>query len=793
MKIFVPVGLSVSLLCGTPQALAEESTEFDSETLKAQGLPVALAKQFATAPRFLPGSATVELKVNGDSRGRYDITFDKQGQPCVNEALIAAAGLLKPRGIKPDSCFDLKKAWPQAEWNLEPADSRVELVVPQEAIDKEADTETQWQHGGVAGLLNYDAQYSGSTGTSAGLEFIQVGSEAGFNAGDWIFRSRQTFSRFNGVDDFRHDAAYAQRTFVGPKKVFQAGQINLSNSLFGAGQVLGMQMFPEQALTGTSGGPGLVEGVADSQSVVEVRQSGALVYSTTVPAGPFRLQGFPLLNTRTDLQVTLTGSNGSKRQFIVPASALLLNGSAVAPGLSFGVGKMDQNGSEDSPMVATMASGWALAPGAVLSGGAFASDPWRALGSELNAQLWQQSQLNVQMIGSQDTRHSSQGIQGNLTFSQPLTDTVTASFNALRQTYGYRELNDALTHDSQGMYGRTRDQYGLGLGWSLMQTGSQTLSWAQSRTFDGDAITYLRASWSKAFGRSYVGLSLEKDSGGRHSQGDKRAYLSVSVPFGDGSNISSYLSTSEHSARGGVRYSSRSSQDRGWSIAADRDFRGHSSSATATVDQVTPVSQLSGSVSSDSNHYTSYYGRASGSLVAHGGGITSSPYAVSDTFGIAKVGKERGIRLETPGGPTWTDGSGYAVIPSIGGFQKSTIQVDTRTLPKNVDIANGWGETEAARGAVSHLNFAVVRNRRVLVTMTDAQGKPVPYSAAVFNSAGQFVTVVDEKGRAFITDADNAGKLDVQSSGKTICSVALDLPEQAPTNELFETANAVCR
>ncbi|MBK0126282.1 fimbria/pilus outer membrane usher protein [Pantoea sp. S61] len=785
----------LTVLCGalSPAVGAEEVTVFDIESIKAIGLPASLATEFSSAPRFMPGSSTVELKVNGEKRGRHAMQFDDKGQPCVNVELIKAAGLKLPSGIKPEEqCFDLKNTWPQAEWNLDSSESRVELVIPQDAINPVAET-NNWQHGGTAGLLNYDAQYSGSTGAMAGLEFMQLGTEAGFNAGDWIFRSRQTFSRFNGVDDFRHQAAYAQRTFAGLKKVMQAGQISLGNSMFGAGQVLGVQMFPEHALMGDRGGPGLVEGIADSQSVVEVRQSGALLYSTTVPAGPFRLQGFPLLNTRTDLEVTLTSSDGSKRQFIVPASALLLNGSAVAPGLSFGVGKMDQQGSGEAPMVATLSTGWVLTPGTALNGGVFGSDPWRALAASLDAQLWKQSMLNLQLTGAQDNRHASKGVQATASFSKPITEKISGSINYSRQTYGYRELSDALMREKQDASVRSRDQLGLGLGWSHEMLGSLSVSWARGSTFDGDAITYLRGSWSKSFGRSYVGLSVEKDSGGRHRDGDTRAYLSVSIPFGQGQSTSSYLSTSKHSMRGGVRYDNRTSQDRGWSLATDRDFRSQRNSGTASIDMVTPLSQLSGSVSTDSDHYTSYYTRASGSLVAHGGGITPSAYKVTDTFAIAKVGKEKGVRLETPGGPTWTDKRGYAVIPSVSGFQKSTIRVDTRTLPKNVDIANGWAETEAARGAVSHLNFEVIRNRRVLATLTDVNGKPVPYSASVFNQEGQFITVVDEKGRAFITDADNAGKMEVQSSGKTVCSFRLDLPEQAAANELFETANAICR
>lgn len=208
---------------------------------------------------------------------------------------------------------------------------------------------------------------------------------------------------------------------------------------------------------------------------------------------------------------------------------------------------------------------------------------------------------------------------------------------------------------------------------------------------------------------------------------------------------------------------------------------------------VTPVSQLSGSVSRYTDNYTVWSARASGAAVLHDKGVTLSPYRVGDTFGIAKVGDEGGVRLETPAGPTWTDSRGYAVLPSLSGYKKSAIQVDTRSLGRNVDINNAWQETEAARGSVNYVNFDVVRNRRVLVEVRDVKGEPLPHGASVFDSTGNFVTVVGDNGQLFLPDAANGMKLDVQVSGQTLCSLLLTLPEKAEQNGLYETASAQCR
>ena len=177
----------------------------------------------------------------------------------------------------------------------------------------------------------------------------------------------------------------------------------------------------------------------------------------------------------------------------------------------------------------------------------------------------------------------------------------------------------------------------------------------------------------------------------------------------------------------------------------------------------------------------------------HDKGITFSPNRIGDTFGIAKVGEESGVRMDTPGGPTWTDRRGYAVLPSLTGYRQSTIQVDTRTLAKNVDISNAWQDAEAARGSVNYVNFDVVRTRRVLVAVTDIKNQPLPYGASIFDDVDHFVTVVGEKGSVFIPDVTTSGKFVVRQSGSTLCSFALALPHKADMSGFYETASAVCR
>lgn len=768
---------------------------FDQQTLKGKGLDAKVSDHFRSAPRFLPGATTVTLIVNGQERGRVKASFGEQGQLCPDVKFMNQAGLAYDAGAFRDgACVDLRERWPQAEINLNPADEQIELVVPTEAIAPNRVAAEHWSSGGMAGMFNYNTQYLDATSRDTRSTFAQANTEMGVNVGDWIVRSRQTFSRIDGIGDFRHQDAYAQKTFVEQKKVFRTGQISLSNSMFSVGQVYGFQVSPESALERYDNGLTMVEGIADTTSVVEVRQVGVLLYSSVVPAGPFGLKGFSLLNSHSDLEVTLTGSDGAKRTFIVPAYSIRSSGPAVTQGLSFGAGKLYQEyGSAESPSVATASMGWQLSPGYTVGAGALVSTPYRATALGMDAQLFNSTQLSLLGTASQDTNHGENGFKVFASVTQPLTENVSVSVNTTQQTFGYRELYDAVQTDYIDTRGYVEQQYGAGINWNTGTLGNLSASWSTSTSFDGTEIRYARAGWSRQFGRVYVGASLEQNTGLRGYGSEQRAFLTVNIPIGKSSSLNSYVNATGDGNRYGSRYTDNSNLDRSWSVSADQDSRTGRTSTVGSLALATPVSQLSGSLSKDTDQYTSWSAQASGGAVLHSDGIVFSAQPIGDTFGVAKVGTEKGVRLNTPGGDTWTNSNGYAALPMLSAYNRSAIQLDTRSLGKNVDINNAVQEADAARGSVSTIDFEVIRTRRVLANVQSATDKPLPQGASVFAADGNLVTVVNNNGSVFIPDATPGMALEVQSSGRTICRFTLELPEMAPSDGLFENVTTQCQ
>ena len=189
---------------------------------------------------------------------------------------------------------------------------------------------------------------------------------------------------------------------------------------------------------------------------------------------------------------------------------------------------------------------------------------------------------------------------------------------------------------------------------------------------------------------------------------------------------------------------------------------------------------------------TSYTGQLQGGVVAHEGGVTFSPYTVQDTFGIASVGDIGAAKIDTPQGPVWTDFTGQAVLPSLPAYTNSHIEVQTQSLPKRVDLKNGTRVLAAGRGSVNTVAFDVVKVRRMLVNVTDDQGRPLPQGAAVFGKGDRFLTSVVGEGLLFLNDVNDLQDLKVLLPDSASCLLNIS-PEGQPDNDkFFETTAAVC-
>ncbi|MFQ6348406.1 fimbria/pilus outer membrane usher protein [Pseudomonas sp. R11F] len=788
---------------------------FDLAALTTHGIDPKVSDYFRSAARFREGVHVVGLRINGNPLGLVDAQFDAQGQLCFTPGLLDKAGLVKPAGLVREgdassaACHDFLGAFPTTMVRLRPGSNEVALVVPTQSLREPQWEAADFSRGGAAALFNYDVQGFDSRSRSGPSRFVSAYTEAGFNLGDWIVRSRQFYVSDNGNARTEHLYAYAQRDIAALQSTFQAGQISTNNPLFGGIQLSGVQFSPDgQSRAPAGSNNAVVEGLAQSQSRIEVRQSGVLIHSTLVPEGPFRFTGLPLLNGTSDLEVSVIDVRGAKRNFVVPAASFA-GAAPAAPGYYFSLGKIRDNTLDEAPSpVVAMGSGtWGVGRDSSAGFGVLGTAEYGAAGGTLSSVFFQRVSVGARHNLSRDSRNAVSGSRSSVTVSSPVAANVDLNLSSTQQTRGYREVVEAgrrTTADELGS--RFKHQYTAGVSWVEPTLGVFSLGYTRSAQFDGQTAEHVFAAWNKSFRYADVALVADSQVGGsqsRHDAGrddrrrerdldnDLSVRLQVSMPLGGERRVNSYVSRRGNQARAGTAFSERVNDYVRYEVGTERDLSNREQSVRGQVDLTPRYTRLGLGVSRDAQG-SSYTGQLQGGVVAHAGGLTFSPYTVQDTFGIASVGDIGAARIDTPQGPVWTDFKGQAVIPGLPAYTSSRLEVQTRSLPKRVDLKNGTQVLAAGRGSVNTVAFEVVKVRRVLLTASDSQGRPLPQGAAVFDKHNRFLTSVVGEGMIFLNDLNDAQDLRVSLSDSSSCVLDLAVNAQPDNDKFYETASAVC-
>ena len=784
----------VLLLCALIPAkvCAEDSSPsgFDAQTLQQRGIDPQLASLLLSAPRYAAGQHTVNLRVNGQRRGRLAVNFDQQGNLCFDHALLDAANLLPPGEVQ--GCDDFLARYPQTLVEPDPATLTVSLVVPTDALRPVQQDISGYETGGFAGLLNYDLSGFYNRFGDDASRFGSANTEVGFNAGDWIVRSRQVQTWQDGLSRSTHLEAYAQRTFASHQAVLQAGQINLYNPVLSGAQITGVQVLTEHALQ-EQGQGALIQGIANSPAQVEVRQNGALIHSTVVPAGPFTLTDVRRLNTRSDVEVTVKESVGSERRFTVPAAMLGLG--LPAPGYSVAAGRVRNVGDAKGEDPWVVSGGWtgALHPQLTLGTGVLAASQYRSVGASLGWMPWLDSQIQLStQVSNSQAQEKVSGVQTDLSWSQRLGEQWSISAANSWRSIGYRELEESTyARDDNNRDSRYRDQQSLNLGWSHPRLGAFSAGVSRSANFAGDSSSRALASWGTSIGAVSLSASAEWQMGGRQQQ-DNAVYLNISVPLGESRRLRSWVRNSGGENRTGLGLTEQIDDQLSYRVSAEHDSSDHQVETTLGISALPRYSQLDVSYSRSDAERSSYQGGARGGVVLHGDGVTFSPYPVRDTFALVSVGDMSGIKLSTPSGPVWTDWQGQAVVPQVAAYGRSPVEVQTRSLPRNADINNGLAMISAGRGAVDRVEFGVGLTRRLLLTVSTDQGAPLPAGASVSSAEGEFITLVQEGSQVFLPNVLGQSTLWITTPQGSRCQLRYSLPEKADPSVYFETAPARC-
>lgn len=790
-------GILLASLAVVPGVWAQGEGEFDPEILKQRGIDPSLATFFRESARFTSGTHRVSLTVNGHAKGKVDVQFTDEGELCFNPTLLDAAGLNDPDSGAQE-CRAFLQKWPLTQIDFHPDKAAINLIVPPEALRESERNIAGYQTGGRAALLNYEMTGIANHYASGQNYNFAAATELGFNAGDWITRSRQLYNSSSGDNGkIQHLDAYVQRTFASLGAVLQAGQIQMVNPVLNGAQINGLQWMNEQALA-QQGATGRVAGIAQGQARVEVRQASNLIFTTVVPAGPFVLTEIPMVSRRQDLDVTVIEADGSQHQFTV--SAAMAGAPVISSGYAFSIGQVrNVSGAAQEPLVASAGWSGATKGGLGYSSGAMVATDYTAFGAGLSHPLWHNAMLQGDVLTSRDARDGAHGVLSRLSFSQRLGQNLAADMSASYQTPGYRDLLDmSFSKDDDNQRIRIREQLDARVSWANEWLGNLSAGVSQSSYSDDTSNRRAIASWSMNYKYASVSFSAERDLGskGRNNQTNYNSnalYVSLNLPLGDSPRITASVRNIGGGHRLGINASDSPSDAFSYRVGSELDTRSNTTTVSAGASMIPRYAQLDVGYYGDANKQNSMTAGLRGGVVVHGEGITATPYPVKDTFAIVNVGEVPGVKLNTSSGPVWTNGHGQAVVPQLNAWGKNSVEVAPASLPRNVEVNEGVSEIKAGRGAVQRINFAAKVTRRVLLTVTTAQGKPIAEGALATDGQNVPVGMVERNGELFLSDVNNNDPIWLAAPHLPRCRVHFTLPEQLPTEGYYETLAATCQ
>jgi outer membrane usher protein FimD/PapC len=789
---------------------APDVFEFDARLLRQRGLSLETGAYFAKGPRFRPGTQSVGVVLNGRDIGLHTALFGTDGKICLNGDFLASVGMEPgpdqhgPTTEGPD-CGE-RAAWlSRVEVQLLPATGTLWLTVPEELVRPTASA-SQDRHGGVGAALNYQAFLSDNRGPGGSSSFRYLSTEAGLNLDDWVIRSRHMFTRIDGRGLYRWAGAWAQRSFPNQRRLFQAGRISTADALYGGLPLTGFQWVPDTAHRQQS--RFALEGQAAGRSRVELRQAGVLLHTTFVPAGPFRLTDYPLQNPQLDLEMRVIDEAGGVQVTVVPATSLLL---ALQPVASEGWGvaggrlwdRTENRSIQTRPVVLgsyTFARNteWSQSAGALLASG------YRSMTLATQWRLSPQSSAYGQWMSTEDLERNRQGSATSALLSTSVGGPLRLGVSARLQSRNFRSLPDAAqftapSDDSAAVQSRVGLQMTVIDSWARGFSAGLT----QDRNFRGDPHQTYNLGW----GTTAVGATLQLGLSRSFSQlGSDTANLSAARPgtqayatltfaLGATGSSSSYLRSAGDAVLSGSSFSQQVSEHLGWSANVDRQSAGATGQPASSVASfqasVRPryvelglgVSQGSGSVG---RHLD-----VSGSVLATGDGVAFGPAPVQDTFGTARLGDIAGIRVDGMSGSAWSGPGGLVAIASLLPFQESRLEVWGPSVPLDVNVERGLVTVQAARGAVLRIDMGAHRVRRVLLTLLDAAGQPLPEGTAVLTDGGLAATV-GRNGRALLELQDGLTGLRALPPDQVECRIGEIVLQTGQRQGPFESGRASC-
>ena len=835
--------ITLAVLSQLAQAQGQGGSVFNEQFLDIGGEQSrADLSLFAFGNRTMPGSYLVDVSLNESSVGQSQVVFADQGegknaQACITRAMLEGWGVkvevfpaLMAAG---DQCVDLAQAIPGSSVSYDGEKLRLTLSIPQAAMKRQARgaiSPDKWDKGINVAMLDYQfsaARYdggnnAGSTMNSSITEFnanpsattqarntLYAGLRGGFNLGDWRFRNFSTYNR--GVDGEGHwqsVTSYLQRDIAALGGQLTIGDSTTPGNFFDAFQFRGVQLASDDGMLPDSqqGYAPTIRGVAQTNARVTVRQNGFVVYSTYVAPGPFVLDDLYPTSTSGDLEVTITEADGRETKFRQAFSAVptllregvwrySVTGGQYRNGYSSNITTGSGN-AKPNFVQGTVARG--LGNEYSVYGGMIASDIYQSVLFGAGKNLRDFGAVSADLSQAHTKGPFNQSYDGQSlrflyakSFENYGTSVRMAGYRY--STGGFRTFQEAAQmqdlQNGQTLNNR-RNQVRLELAQQLGSKGGTAYASIQQQSYWGtDQKDRLMQVGYSNFYKQFSYSIFYNYSTNLNGPSNRQLMATLSIPLGDTRSYARYTvakgNNGELTQQASVYGSALDDGRLTYNVTAAHSNQSDNS-GSASASYLSQYGRVDFGRAQGSGYGQTTLGMAGG-LVVHGGGVTLSQ-PLGETIALVEAPDAANVGFEVYPGVR-TDSRGNAVLANLSPYRVNRLAVRTEDLGDNVEVKNAALDVVPTRGAVVLARFETSIGLRIMLNLSDKNGKPLPFGAKVDNEQGQELGIVGSEGQTYITGAKESGVLNIKwgQGAAEQCSVKYHVPADknpAPIREL---------
>ncbi|EJE9487844.1 outer membrane usher protein LpfC [Salmonella enterica] len=780
----------------------------------------------------LPGKYRVSVVVNEKKMESRTLEFKaateaqraKMGEslvPCLSRVQLEDMGVRIDsfpalKMAPPEACVAFDDIIPQAASHFDFADQTLIMSFPQAAMKQTARgtvPESQWDEGVNALLVDYN--FSGSNAsydahdseTSYNSDSYYLNLRSGMNLGAWRLRNYSTWTRNDGNNTWDNIGTSLSRAIVPLKSQLTLGDTSTAGDIFDSVQMRGVQLTSDEEMLPDSqrGFAPVIRGIAKSNAEVTVEQNNYVIYRTFIQPGAFEINDLYPTSNSGDLTVTIKESDGSEQKFVQPFSsvALLQREGHLKYSLSAGEYRAGNYNSAE-PKFGQLDAMYGLPYGFTVYGGAIFSDDYYSLAGGLGKNFGYIGAISIDVTQAKSklaNEENSEGQSYRFLYSKSFNSGT--DFRLLGYKYstsGYYTFQEAtdVRSDADSSYSQyhKRSQIQGNVTQQLGAWGSVYFNVTQQDYWNDEGKQRsLNAGYNGRIGRVNYSVAYTWTKSPEWDESDRLLSFSMSIPLGRvWSNY--HLTTDQHGRTNqqlGVSGTALEDHNLNYSVQEGYGSNGVGNSGSVNLDYQGGVGSASLGYNYNRDGQQVNYGLRGG-VIAHSEGITLSQ-PLGESMAIISAPGARGAHVINNGGVE-VDWMGNAVVPYLTPYRETEVSLRSDSLNNQVDLDTASVNVVPTRGAIVRARFDTRVGYRVLMNLTQANGKAVPFgaTATLLDTTKESSSIVGEDGQLYISGMPEKGALQVNwgKDQAQQCRVAFTLPEQQDNTGVV-MANAVCR